>query len=104
MRFIRIRKFCATVGNLQSDDFMATDYSIGFTEDEILEILSVQKSELKKTLQSFSDSGSSATKRRLDEINSIISGCQLALRKLNPQKYGGTGRIHSSDLSGGFPL
>ena len=47
---------------------MATDYSIGFTEDEVLEILSVQKDELKKTLQSFSDSGSSATKRRLDEI------------------------------------
>lgn len=64
---------------------MATDYSIGFTEDEVLEILSVQKDELKKTLQSFSDSGSSATKRRLDEINSIISSCQLALRKLNPQ-------------------
>lgn len=51
---------------------MATDYSIGFTEEEVLEILSVQKAELKKTLQSFSDSGSSATKRRLDEINSII--------------------------------
>lgn len=83
---------------------MVTDYSIGFTEEEVLEILSVQKAELKKTLQSFSDSGSSATKRRLDEINSIISSCQLALRKLNPQKYGGTNRIHSSDLSGGFPL
>ena len=97
---------------------MATDYSIGFTEEEVLEILSVQKAELKKTLQSFSDSGSSATKRRLDEINSIISSCQLALRKMhkhglnaeealrkmNPQKYGGTNHIHSSDLSGGFPL
>lgn len=83
---------------------MATDYSIGFTEEEVLEILSVQKTELKKTLQSFSDSGSSATKRRLDEINSIISSCQLALRKMNPQKYGGMNRIHSSDLSGGFPL
>lgn len=83
---------------------MATDYSIGFTEEEVLEILSVQKTELKKTLQSFSDSGSSATKRRLDEINSIISSCQLALRKMNPKKYGGTNRIHSSDLSGGFPL
>lgn len=83
---------------------MATDYSIGFTENEVLEILSVQKAELKKTLQSFSDSGSSATKRRLDEINSIISSCQLALRKMNPQKYGHSNRIQHSDLSGGFPL
>ena len=83
---------------------MATDYSIGFTEEEVLEILSVQKAELKKTLQSFSDSGSSATKRRLDEIKSIISGCQLALRKLNPRKYGHSNRIQHSDLSGGFPL
>lgn len=83
---------------------MATDYSIGFTEDEVLEILSVQKAELKKTLQSFSDSGSSATKRRLDEINSIISSCQLALRKMNPQKYGRSNRIQHADLSEGFPL
>lgn len=83
---------------------MATDYSIGFTEEEVLEILSVQKAELKKTLQSFSDSGSSATKRRLDEINSIISNCQLALRKMNPQKYGRSNRTQHADLSGGFPL
>lgn len=65
---------------------MAIDYTIGFTEEEIVEILTIQKTELKKTLQSFSDSGSSATKRRLDEINTIISSCQFALQKLNPKK------------------
>ncbi len=82
---------------------MAIDYTIGFTDTEILEILKVQKAELKKTLQSFSDSGSSATKRRLDEINSIISDCQRALQKLNPKKYGSPNRIQYSDMSGGFP-
>lgn len=82
---------------------MAIDYTIGFTEEEILEILAIQKAELKKTLQSFSDSGSSATKRRLDEINTIISSCQLALQKLNPKKYGRSNRIQHADFSGGFP-
>ena len=82
---------------------MAIDYTIGFTEEEILEILTIQKTELKKTLQSFSDSGSSATKRRLDEINTIISSCQLALQKLNPKKYGRSNRIQHADFSGGFP-
>lgn len=81
---------------------MAIDYSIGFTEEEVLEILAIQKEELKKTLQSFSDSGSSATKRRLDEINSIILSCQQALQKMNPQKYGKLKRVYHSDLSGGF--
>ena len=82
---------------------MAIDYTIGFTESEVLEILSVQKEELKKTLSAFSDSGSSATKRRLDEINSIITSCQKALQKMNPQKYGRSNRVQFSDLSGGFP-
>ena len=63
----------------------------------------VEKTELKKTLQSFSDSGSSATKRRLDEINTIISSCQFALQKLNPKKYGRSNRIQYADFSGGFP-
>lgn len=36
---------------------MAIDYSIGFTEAEVLEILSVQKEELKKTLSAFSGFG-----------------------------------------------
>lgn len=82
---------------------MAIDYTIGFTEEEILEIFTIQKAELKKTLQSFSDSGSSATKRRLDEINTIISSCQFALQKLNPKKYGRSNRIQYADFSGGCP-
>ncbi len=82
---------------------MAIDYTIGFTEDEVLDILKIQKEELKKTLQSFSDSGSSASKRRLDEINSIISDCQRALQKMNPQKYGKSTRTQYADFSRGFP-
>nr|DAF31963.1 MAG TPA: hypothetical protein [Caudoviricetes sp.] len=82
---------------------MAIDYSIGFTEAEVLEIFAIQKEELKKTLASFSDSGSSATKRRLDEINSIIASCQQALQKMNPKKYGKSTRVQIADMSGGFP-
>jgi hypothetical protein len=63
------------------------DYSIGFTTTEVEEILSIQKRELKKTLSAYSDNGSSVTKRRIDEINTIISSCQRALQKLAPEKY-----------------
>lgn len=80
---------------------MAVDYSVGFTVAEVEEILAIQKEELKKTLSSFSDSGSSATKRRLDEIHSIIKACQVALQKMEPAKYGKSRRVFHSDLSGG---
>lgn len=63
------------------------DYSIGFTAPEIEEILLIQKQELKKTLASYADGGTSATKRRLDEIHTIIDACQRALQKLDPGKY-----------------
>lgn len=63
------------------------DYSIGFTVPEVEEILSVQKAELKKTLAAYSNDGSSVSKRRLDEIHSIIRACQDALVKLAPDTY-----------------
>jgi hypothetical protein len=72
---------------------MSVDYSIGFTRDEVVEILDVHKAELKKTLASWSDSGSSVTKRRIDEIHLVISACQDALRKLAPTEFGTNRRI-----------
>jgi hypothetical protein len=81
---------------------MAIDYSIGFTQAEVKSILRIQKAELKKTLAAFSDSGSSATKRRLDEIHAIIHACQTALQKMDPEKYGRTRRAYHSDFSGGI--
>ena len=74
------------------------DYSIGFSREEVEEILSIQKAELKKTLAAWSDSGSSATKRRLDEIHAIIAACQDALRKLAPEQYGRGRRVAQSQV------
>ena len=65
----------------------AIDYSIGFTVEEVEEILTVHKAELKKTLAAYSDDGSSVTKRRLDEIHAVIEACQRALIKLDPDNY-----------------
>lgn len=72
---------------------MSVDYSIGFTRDEVVEILDVHKAELKKTLASWSDSGSSVSKRRIEEIHLVIAACQDALRKLAPTEFGTTRRI-----------
>ena len=71
----------------------AVDYSIGFTREEVLEILDAHKAELKKTLASWSDSGSSVTKRRIDEIHVVIGACQEALRKIAPAEFGSNRRI-----------
>jgi len=71
----------------------AVDYSIGFTREEVLEILDAHKAELKKTLASWSDSGSSVTKRRIDEIHVVIAACQDALRKIAPAEFGSNRRI-----------
>ncbi len=65
----------------------AIDYSVGFSVIEVEEILDVQKAELKKVMQSYSDSGTNVTKRRIDEIHTIIAACQSALQKLDPQKF-----------------
>jgi hypothetical protein len=64
------------------------DYSVGFTVAEVEEILAVQKVELKKTLAAYANDGSSVTKRRIDEIHTIIAACQKALQKLAPATYG----------------
>jgi hypothetical protein len=78
------------------------DYSIGFTRAEVEEILAVNKGELKKTLASWSDSGSAVTKRRIDEIHLVIAACQSALRKLAPEVYG-TGRRVAQSTVGAIP-
>ena len=74
------------------------DYSIGFSREEVEEILAIQKGELKRTLASWGDSGSTATKRRIDEIHSIIAACQSALQRLAPETYGTPQRVSSSSV------
>ena len=79
------------------------DYSIGFTRAEVEEILAAQKAELKRTLAAWSESGSSITKRRVDEIHAIIAACQNALRKLAPEIYGRAVRVGTSVVIGHLP-
>lgn len=64
------------------------DYSVGFAVAEVEEILTAQKAELKKTLAAYANDGSSVTKRRIDEIHTIITACQKALQKLDPETHG----------------
>ena len=81
----------------------APDYSIGFTREEVEEILAAQKAELKRTLAAWSESGSTVTKRRIDEIHAIIEACQIALKKLAPEVYGKRGRVDTSAVFGFLP-
>jgi hypothetical protein len=80
-----------------------TDYSIGFTREEVEEILAAQKAELKRTLAAWSESGSGVSKRRVDEIHAIIAACQTALRKLAPEIYGTPVRVGASEVIGHLP-
>ena len=79
------------------------DYSIGFTRAEVEEILATQKAELKRTLAAWSESGSTVTKRRIDEIHAIIEACQIALKKLAPEIYGRPKRVDVSEVFGFLP-
>ena len=67
------------------------DYSIGFTREEVEEILAAQKEELKRTLAAWSESGSTVTKR------------QRALRRLAPEIYGRPVRVSTSEIVGHLP-
>lgn len=81
----------------------APDYTIGFTREEVEEILTTQKAELKRRLAAWSESGSSITKRRLDEIHVIIAACQSALRAIAPEVYGRAVRVGSRQVCGHLP-
>ena len=81
----------------------APDYSIGFTREEVEEILAAQKEELKRTLAAWSESGSTVTKRRIDEIHAVIEACQKALRRLAPEIYARPVRIATSEVFGFLP-
>jgi hypothetical protein len=81
----------------------APDYSVGFTQQEVEEILAAQKAELKRTLAAWSESGSSVSKRRIDEIHAIIAACQTALRKLAPEVYGRAAHVATSEVTGYLP-
>jgi hypothetical protein len=82
---------------------VAPDYSVGFSVEEIERILAVHKRELERTLVAWSDSGSSVTKRRIDEIHAVIAACQRALQKLDPVKYPTRPRTTQAQVVGHLP-
>jgi hypothetical protein len=83
----------------------APNYTIGFTQAEVEAILAVHKAELLQSMASFSESGSSVTRLRMEEINSIIGACQTALQRFDPESYGTTNRNRTavSSVSGHLP-
>jgi hypothetical protein len=69
---------------------MAQGLFIGLTECELLEIKSKAVSLIMdgKTLMSYSDSGSSATKQFALPPKEMLSEALFALSRLDPKKYG----------------
>lgn len=69
---------------------MAQGLFIGLTECELLEIKSKAVSLITdgKTLMSYSDSGSSATKQFALPPKEMLSEALFALSRLDPKKYG----------------
>lgn len=75
------------------------DYSIGFTLAEVEEIFATLKAELKKTISSYSESGTQVIRQKVDDIHKKMAACQKALQKLDPQTYGTVQRVGQSVVS-----
>ena len=62
----------------------------GFTEQEVLEILSTAKKFLKegKTLMQWTDNGTNSQKEFAMPVKDCLDECRLALQTINPKKYG----------------
>jgi hypothetical protein len=73
------------------------DYYTGFTQAQVEGIFAIQKAELSKAIAAYNENGTSVTKRRLDEVNLIIAGCQAALKRFDPVTYGSR-RVRSGFL------
>lgn len=75
------------------------DYSIGFTLAEVEEIFTALKAELKKTIASYSESGTQVIRQRVDDIHKKMAACQRALQKLDPTTYGSSSKVGTSVVS-----
>ena len=78
---------------------MAQGIFIGLDEDELLAIKSKAVALITegKTLMSYSDSGSSATKQFAMPPKEMLAEAMHALRAIDPSKYGKAVSIISSD-------
>lgn len=76
-------------------------FTVGFTIAEILRIQEKAKEMLLegKTLMSWSDSGSNATKQFPMTVKETLEECAHALRVLDPATFGRRRRIAHSSIS-----
>jgi hypothetical protein len=77
----------------------------GFTVAEVLQIQARAKQMLLegKTLMTWSDSGSSASKQFPMSVREVLEECAYALRSLDPQTYGPRKRVAQSTVSTFLP-
>lgn len=77
----------------------------GFTISEVLAIQSRAKEFMLegKTLMTWSDSGSSATKQFTMPVDQVLEECAHALRVLDPATYGRPRTVAASHISGYLP-
>ena len=81
-------------------------FVVGFTVAEVLQIQSKAKEMLVegKTLMSWGDGGSSATRQFAMPIREVLEECAFALRTLDPETYGRRRRVARSFVSESIPL
>ncbi len=79
----------------------------GFTVEEVKAIQDRAKAFLMegKTVMSWGDNGTSASKQFAMPVRDVLEECAYALRKLDPETYGGRShRVHLSHSTGRMPM
>jgi hypothetical protein len=81
-------------------------FVVGFTIAEIVLIQSKAKEMLMegKTLMSWADGGSNATRQFAMPVKEVLEECAFALRTLDPETYGARRRTAQSGVSAFLPL
>lgn len=81
-------------------------FVVGFTVVEVLAIQAKAKKLLLegKTVMSWSEGGTSATRQLVMPVQEILAECAYALRKLDPQTYGTFQSTQLTAVPSHFPL
>ena len=81
-------------------------FIVGFTVAEVVLIQSKAKEMLMegKTLMSWADGGSNATRQFAMPVKEVLEECAFALRSLDPETYGPRRRTTQSGVSTILPL
>jgi len=74
------------------------DYSIGWTQVELEELLSILKEELKRTIASYSESGTQVIAQKTEDIHIKMQAVIKALQKKDPDTYGSIDKKTSTSV------